>query len=326
MHFFSFCLLITTGAGPPIPKPRSIAASPIGACEPPSPVAPRRRVLEPTTNDAKFFIPTEIDTSLETNEKIDGNEKSENDNESLVSADVELREKRAPVSRRQLNVDEGSAKASKTSSMIQMDERKTQPARVLKHVKSLDDLYGVSMEFTDEDFPEENNSSSRVSSCAVISTIPKCAHLTPKSDDDASKTGSETNLEPAIDRVANFRSVPKRVKVFRSQSATNDFDVKPFEKHTRHFTSHPEDFTCAMNPNFSRGVLNVETDGTGNRNPETSTSQPGDESEDTPRTSIEDYPPFVTVGTNLACEEDSPVTKVDETSAQRFVEHSGACK
>ena len=172
------------------------------------------------------------------------------------------------------------------------------------------------MEFADEeiaDLNDTNNSSPLSLACAVISTIPKCTHLAPGPDEKIIEAKKMPEEEQQLS--------PKRQKVFRSQSAINNLDTNPFEKHPRHFTSHAEDFTCALNPNFSQSLANSQTIDISDAEKESV--------EETVETNLKDYPTFVKIATNLGdqgTQENLVTASTEDNWAPQVIEQSGACK
>ncbi|XP_076757179.1 uncharacterized protein LOC143427144 isoform X1 [Xylocopa sonorina] len=80
--------------------------------------------------------------------------------------------------------------------------------------------------------------------CAVISTMPKCDHL------------DTLNVNDAITQSIDKEGVkdPKKAKIPRTASKSNDFEINPLEKQKRHLTSHVEDITFALNLNVASNV------------------------------------------------------------------------
>lgn len=95
---------------------------------------------------------------------------------------------------------------------------------------------------------EEQEEQPKAASCAVISTIPKCDHLT--DDDDFGKCE-----EPAAAAQQQQQQKKRRARVTRSQSEMSHcFEVGPAEKHGRHLTSNGETFSFALNPNLGEAA------------------------------------------------------------------------
>ncbi|XP_043288845.1 cordon-bleu protein-like 1 isoform X2 [Venturia canescens] len=178
---------------------------------------------------------------------------------------------------------------------------------VLKHVKSLDDICALSREFPDNVSEEELCSSSLNSSCAIISTIPKCSHLAENVESNVEvddkknsapimKTDDEVEKNPDIAKTKH--PVTKKRKVFRSQSALDDFEMNQFERPVRHLSSHTEDFNCALNPNVSRSIVNLESNENNHKNERIHV----DDDASLFRSHL-DFPPFILQTTNLRCRE-----------------------
>lgn len=77
--------------------------------------------------------------------------------------------------------------------------------------------------------------------CAVISTMPKCDHLSSLSVKDT--LGQSKEWEP------------KKARIPRTASKSNDFEVNTLERQKRHLTSHVEDITFALNLNVNPNLL-----------------------------------------------------------------------
>ncbi|XP_076397509.1 uncharacterized protein LOC100881193 isoform X2 [Megachile rotundata] len=85
------------------------------------------------------------------------------------------------------------------------------------------------------------NSTAVKGSCAVISTMPKCEHLdTLKVDNAQTQSKEKEGLKD-----------PKRTRISRTASKTNDFEVNTLERQKRHLTSQLEDITFALNLNVA---------------------------------------------------------------------------
>ncbi|XP_017882688.1 cordon-bleu protein-like 1 isoform X2 [Ceratina calcarata] len=82
--------------------------------------------------------------------------------------------------------------------------------------------------------------------CAVISTMPKCDHLNELSMDDAVRVQREQNKE-------GFKE-PRKARIPRTASKSNDFETNSLEKQKRHLTSHAEDITFALNLNVASAI------------------------------------------------------------------------
>ncbi|XP_017759001.1 PREDICTED: uncharacterized protein LOC108549933 isoform X2 [Eufriesea mexicana] len=76
--------------------------------------------------------------------------------------------------------------------------------------------------------------------CAVISTMPKCDHLNTLS---VNNTVTQESLKE-----------PKRGKILRTASKSNDFEINSLEKQKRHLTSHAEDIMFALNLNVTSSI------------------------------------------------------------------------
>lgn len=100
--------------------------------------------------------------------------------------------------------------------------------------------------------------------CAVISTVPKCAHLDllAESGDllsnvERGKKAQEKQSAEAkagVDEVTAQNREPKRARIPRTASKSNDFETNTLEKQKRHLTSHAEDITFALNLNVTSNV------------------------------------------------------------------------
>ncbi|XP_076299045.1 uncharacterized protein LOC143218036 isoform X3 [Lasioglossum baleicum] len=96
--------------------------------------------------------------------------------------------------------------------------------------------------------------------CAVISTMPKCKHL----DDLTESKGNLLFKERRAETKVNVNSASsetgegtRRPRIPRTASKLNDFETNPLEKQKRHFTSHAEDFTFALNLNVASNLRNL---------------------------------------------------------------------
>ncbi|KAK1123481.1 hypothetical protein K0M31_008188 [Melipona bicolor] len=78
--------------------------------------------------------------------------------------------------------------------------------------------------------------------CAVISTMPKCDHLSSLSVKDTLAQDKEC-------------PEPKKARIPRTASKSNDFEVNTLERQKRHLTSHAEDITFALNLNVNPNLL-----------------------------------------------------------------------
>ncbi|XP_076684153.1 uncharacterized protein LOC143377105 isoform X3 [Andrena cerasifolii] len=100
--------------------------------------------------------------------------------------------------------------------------------------------------------------------CAVISTVPKCAHLDLLAEsgdllssvERGKKAQGEQSAEAkaGVDEVAAQNREPKRARIPRTASKSNDFETNTLEKQKRHLTSHAEDITFALNLNVTSNV------------------------------------------------------------------------
>lgn len=147
----------------------------------------------------------------------------------------------------------------------------------------------------DESLTGELSDSSSTSkrSCAVISTIPKCSHLSSQISSETEEIPkSQKDLSEVTERL---KKKPGKFKVFRSQSAFGDFDTtKVFEKN-RPTNSHPDNFNCALNRNFPSGSITPTYD---NGKCNSREDNVGTTVENvTPK--LEQYPLFITESTNL---------------------------
>lgn len=81
--------------------------------------------------------------------------------------------------------------------------------------------------------------------CAVISTMPKCNHL------------NKLYINDMITQTKEGECLkdPKKAKIPRTASKSNDFEVNSLEKQKRHLTSHAEDITFALNLNVTSILL-----------------------------------------------------------------------
>ncbi|KAK9305573.1 hypothetical protein QLX08_003366 [Tetragonisca angustula] len=77
--------------------------------------------------------------------------------------------------------------------------------------------------------------------CAVISTMPKCDHLSSYNVKDTLAQGKEWE--------------PKKARIPRTASKSNDFEVNTLERQKRHLTSHAVDITFALNLNVNPNLL-----------------------------------------------------------------------
>ncbi|XP_076180964.1 uncharacterized protein LOC143153525 isoform X4 [Ptiloglossa arizonensis] len=105
--------------------------------------------------------------------------------------------------------------------------------------------------------------------CAVISTIPKCAHLDMFTESQPSLNIGKSNkaqekqnadvksdIDGATIRNEVWENVKetKRGKILRTASKSNDFETNILEKQKRHLTSHADDITFALNLNVASNV------------------------------------------------------------------------
>lgn len=101
--------------------------------------------------------------------------------------------------------------------------------------------------------------------CTVISTIPKCDHFDViKEDDtlnniikyniaeDANESCQKLQTGQGEESNINMKN-PKRTKVIRSQSKSDDFKMDTLKRQKRYLTSPPEDIAHALNLNLSTG-------------------------------------------------------------------------
>lgn len=101
--------------------------------------------------------------------------------------------------------------------------------------------------------------------CTVISTIPKCDHFDVIREDDTLNSIIKYNIaENANESCQKLQTGqgeesntsvknPKRTKVIRSQSKSDDFEMDILKRQKRYFTSPPEDIAHALNLNLSTG-------------------------------------------------------------------------
>ncbi|XP_028981751.1 uncharacterized protein LOC107035734 isoform X1 [Diachasma alloeum] len=158
----------------------------------------------------------------------------------------------------------------------------------------------------EEDCPSDGNSSpASRRSCTVISTIPKCCHLKspeispkrgemPPRDHSGLKNQEDSSSPGAADELGErVRRKTNKSKVFRSQSSFGDFNTtKVFEKNSRPNNSHPDNFNCALNPNFTAGIV-------GGSNEENGKVEGGvGKIGGSHMPKLEQYPAFITHGTN----------------------------
>ncbi|XP_050492548.1 uncharacterized protein LOC126874476 isoform X2 [Bombus huntii] len=89
------------------------------------------------------------------------------------------------------------------------------------------------------------NSSQEKKLCAVISTMPKCDHL------------SSLSIKDTVSQSKEWEGLkePKKARIPRTASKSNDFEVNALEKQKRHLTSHAEDITFALNLNVNPSLL-----------------------------------------------------------------------
>ncbi|CAL1682537.1 unnamed protein product [Lasius platythorax] len=98
--------------------------------------------------------------------------------------------------------------------------------------------------------------------CTVISTIPKCDYFDVIKEDGTLnsiiKYSSAENLNELCQKLqtdqseeSNSMKNAKRVKVIRSQSKSDDFEMDTLKRQKRHLTSPLEDIAHALNLNFS---------------------------------------------------------------------------
>nr|XP_033198486.1 uncharacterized protein LOC117161224 isoform X1 [Bombus vancouverensis nearcticus] len=89
------------------------------------------------------------------------------------------------------------------------------------------------------------NSSQEKKLCAVISTMPKCDHL------------SSLSIKDTVSQSKEWEGLkePKKARIPRTASKSNDFEINALEKQKRHLTSHAEDITFALNLNVNPSLL-----------------------------------------------------------------------
>lgn len=92
--------------------------------------------------------------------------------------------------------------------------------------------------------PIKGTSSHEKKLCAVISTMPKCDHL---------NTISVNNTIAQYKELETLKE-PKRSKIPRTASKSNDFEINPLEKQKRHLTAHAEDIMFALNLNVTSSI------------------------------------------------------------------------
>ncbi|XP_015430559.1 PREDICTED: uncharacterized protein LOC107187073 isoform X2 [Dufourea novaeangliae] len=94
--------------------------------------------------------------------------------------------------------------------------------------------------------------------CAVISTMPKCEHLDELTEGKGSALFKTRNTEirGSVDNATDQEGAKdsRRARIPRTASKSNDFEINSLEKQKRHFTSHAEDFTFALNLNVASNV------------------------------------------------------------------------
>lgn len=302
--FVAFVPLETeTKASIPTPKPRSV----VRACEVSLSPAPRSKV--PGSNSIDLMPNETIEVSMETREIIDCGKM----------------EKIEPEKRMKSSCSVDSNEREKRNDGMRLDREKCWKNGVLKHVKSLGDICALSREFPDN--ISELNSSSGNLSCAIISTIPKCAHLSPNIEAtvelDAEKKSAhvEKNTEQEkAETVKTNHPITRKRNIFRSQSALEDFEINSLEKPVRHLSSHTQDFNCALNPNFSRSIVNLGT---------AENVCPNGKIHLDDNSSLQsqiDFPSFILQTTNLRCQEDqTKVVEIRDNWEPQIIEQSGAC-
>lgn len=118
--------------------------------------------------------------------------------------------------------------------------------------------------------------------CAVISTVPKCDHLSPLDVKDALAQGKEWE--------------PKKARIPRTASKSNDFEVNTLERQKRHLTSHAEDITFALNLNVNPNLLPDQL-----RELDTDLAQQPKEEQDTESRGVGGEKSCVAVGPSGAC-------------------------
>ena len=100
--------------------------------------------------------------------------------------------------------------------------------------------------------------------CAVISTMPKCAHLDLLAEsgdllssvERAKKAQEKQSAEAkaGVGEATAQNREPKRARIPRTASKSNDFETNALEKQKRHLTSHAEDISFALNLNVTSNV------------------------------------------------------------------------
>ncbi|XP_031841178.2 uncharacterized protein LOC116430769 isoform X2 [Nomia melanderi] len=107
--------------------------------------------------------------------------------------------------------------------------------------------------------------------CAVISTMPKCEHLAELAESNgnlffkkkhAESRGNNTDRANDRHRSGEGAKESRRPRIPRTASKSNDFETNSLEKQKRHFTSHSEDITFALNLNVASnvGLLSARSD------------------------------------------------------------------
>ncbi|CAB0042732.1 unnamed protein product [Trichogramma brassicae] len=95
---------------------------------------------------------------------------------------------------------------------------------------------------------QEDNSGNKKIACAIVSMIPKCAHLNSPIDEDVPPP-PPCGFDFAPEKTTSLRK--QRARVTRSQSELGHFDIGPAERHGRHLTCHgTESFNFAINPHL----------------------------------------------------------------------------
>ncbi|XP_011307224.1 cordon-bleu protein-like 1 isoform X1 [Fopius arisanus] len=165
---------------------------------------------------------------------------------------------------------------------------------------------------TDPEDSDGNSSSASGRSCTVISTIPKCCHLTspeisPKIEDAVEKILENNQILATADDklVEKVERKTNKSRVFRSQSSFGDFNVtRGLERNSRPTNSHPDNFNCAFNPNFTGGILNGSDEENGKSREDGKILKN--------QTHELEYPAFITHGTNLAGQHSLGLGKPDK--------------
>lgn len=243
IFFFSFPLS-TVGEPVPLPKPRKAAPRPVVPKRKLAPSSPSSKTLSSGSDQVERLLNAGINSSIDA--------PSNDTSSEIVQSSTKLEEKVETVS----NCSTSESEVFLTPGIDQSQATFDYSSVTLKEneVESLTTVQTDNKEEKEVSSSTEKNienpSTSRGSSnqekklCAVISTIPKCEVLNTLNVDNTKAQNKEK--EGLKD--------PKRTRIPRTASKSNDFETNSLERQRRHLTSQLEDITFALNLNVASNV------------------------------------------------------------------------